>query len=176
MLFYKAWLESKSRFLAGVAVVIGVCTLYIRLRPILIPGWISDLQNPHWSGRPKWLYLGVHDLNFYAWHFLYENKLQQVWVVFAILLSFGGLVREKQMGISTFSLGLPLSRRRWLLTRMLVAAAESVSLAFIAAIAIRLASWSIQEPYSVSQIFAHCLLISVAGVVFVALGAIFSTV
>src|SRR5579864_8051509 len=125
MLFYKAWLESRLRFLSGVAAVIEVCTLYIRLRPILVPGWISDRQNPHWSGRPTWLYLGVHDLNFYAWHFLYENKLQQAWALFAILLSFGGLVREKQMGTSTFSLGLPVSRRRWFLTRVLVAATES---------------------------------------------------
>src|SRR5437773_2454987 len=125
MLFYKAWLESRLRFLVGLAVVTAVCILYIRLRPILVPGWIMDLQNPQWSGRPSWLYLGVHDLNFYAWHFLYENKLQQVWVLFAILLSFGGLVREKEQGTSAFSLSLPVSRNRWLMTRMLVATAES---------------------------------------------------
>lgn len=175
MLFYKAWLESRARFLVGVAAIIGICTLYIRLRPILVPGWISDLQNPHWSGRPRWLYLGVHDLNFYTWHFLYENKLQQVWVVFAILLSFGGLLREKQIGTSAFSLGLPVTRRRWLLTRILVATAESIVLAFTAVITVSLASWSIREPYSVIQIVAHCLLIAVAGVIFLALGAIFST-
>ncbi len=129
MLFYKAWLESRMRFLMGLASVITICTLYIELRPILVPGWITDLQNPRWSGRPSWLYLGVHDVNFYAWHFLYENKLQQVLVVFTILLSFGGLVREKQLGTSTFSLGLPVSRRHWFLTRTLVAATETVALA-----------------------------------------------
>lgn len=175
MLVYKAWLESKFRFFAGLAVVISVCTLYIRLRPILIPGWISDLQNPHWSGRPRWLYLGVHDLNFYAWHFLYENKLQQAWVLFAILLAFGGLARERQMGTSAFSLGLPVTRSRWFLTRMFVAAAESQLLALAAVIVVRFASWSIHEPYGAAQILAHCLLIAVAGVVFVALGAISST-
>ena len=176
MLFYKAWLESRFRFLAGLVVITSVCTLYIRLRPTLIPGWISDLQNPHWSGRPRWLYLGVHDLNFYAWHFLYENKLQQAWVLFAILLAFGGLLRERQIGTSAFSLGLPVTRSRWLLTRMFVAAAESLLLAFAAVIVVRLASWSIHEPYGASQILAHCLLIAVSGVVFLALGAIFSTV
>lgn len=176
MLFYKAWLESRVRFLFGVAAVIAVCILYIQLRPILIPGWITDLQNPHWSGRPNWLYRGVHDLNFYAWHFLYENKLQQVWVVFAILLSFGGLVREKQIGTSTFSLGLPVSRKRWFLTRMLVAAAEGLVLALIAVAGVSLASQNIHEPYGTNQILAHCLLIAVAGAVFLGLGALFSTV
>ena len=176
MLFYKAWLESRMRFFSGIATVVAVCTLFIRLRPILVPGWISDLQNPHWSGQPRWLYLGVHSLNFYAWHFLYENKLQQVWVVFAILLSFGGLVREKQMGTSTFSLGLPVTRRKWLLTRMVVAAVESVLLAFAAAGAITVSSWSIHESYGTGQILAHCLLIAGAGAVFLALGSLFSTV
>src|SRR2546430_4080602 len=169
MLFYKAWLESKLRFLVGVAAVIAVCVLYIRVRLILVPDWIAELQNPKWSGRPTWLFHGVHDLNFYAWHFLYENKLQQVWVLFAILLSFGGLVRERQIGASTFSLGLPVSRRRWFLTRVLVAAAESVSLALIAVGAVSLASWSIHEPYGATQIAAHCLLIAAAGTVFISL-------
>jgi len=176
MIFYKAWLESKVRFLGGLASVIAVCTLYIRLRPVLVPGWITDLQNPHWSGRPTWLFFGVHDLNFYAWHFLYENKLQQVWVLFVILLSFGGLAREKQVGTSTFSLGLPVSRRRWILTRTLVAAAQSIVLALTAVVAISLASWSIHEPYGTPQIFAHCLLIAAAGMMFLGLGAMLSTV
>jgi hypothetical protein len=118
----------------------------------------------------------VHDVNFYAWHFLYENKLQQVWVVFAILLSFGGLMREKQQGTATFSLSLPVSRKRWFLMRMLVAAAEGVLLGLTAMITVILASWSIHEPYGASQIFAHCLLIATSGAVFLALGAIFSTV
>ena len=95
MLFYKAWLESRLRFLVGLAAVTAVCILFIRLRPILVEDWKRVLQDPHWSGRPTWLFVGVHDLNFFAWHFLYENKLQQVWVLFAILLSFGGLVRER---------------------------------------------------------------------------------
>lgn len=176
MLFYKAWLESKLRFVAGMGAVVAVCTLFMRLRPILVPDWISDLQNPHWSGRPAWLYLGVHDLNFFAWHFLYENKLQQVWVVFAILLSFGGLGREKRPGTCTFSLGLPVSRRRWFVTRMLVAAVESVLLSLMAVVTVLLTSWSIHETYNATQILAHCALIAAAGAVFLALGAFFSTI
>src|SRR6266446_8321809 len=175
MLFYKAWLESRSRFLVGVAAVIGVCVLYIRVRLILVPDWIAELQNPKWSGRPTWLFLGVNDLIFYAWHFLFENKLQQVWVLFAILLSFGGLVREKEQGTSAFSLSLPVSRNRWLIDRMLVATAESFVLGLVAALAVLLASWSIHQPYPLCQLIAHCLLIVTAGVVFLALGAVFST-
>ena len=175
MLLYKAWLESRLRFLVGLAAVIGVCVLYIRVRLILVPDWIAELQNPKWSGRPTWLFLGVHDLNFYAWHFLFENKLQQVWVLFAILLSFGGLAREREQGTSAFSLSLPVSRSRWLMTRMLVATAESFVLGLAAALAVLLASWSIHERCPLSQVIAHCLLIVTAGVVFLALGAVFST-
>lgn len=175
MLFYKAWLESRLRFLVGLAAVTAVCILFIRLRPMLVADWIVELHNPRWSGRPAWLSLGVRDLNFYAWHFLFENKLQQVWALFAILLSFGGLLREKEQGTSTFSLGLPVSRKRWLLTRMLVAATESVLLGLTAAIVVPLVSWSIHEQYPVSQVIAHCLLMVTAGAVFLALGGLFST-
>jgi ABC-type transport system involved in multi-copper enzyme maturation permease subunit len=175
MLFYKAWLESRLRFLVGFAAVTTVCVLYIRLRPVLVPGWIADLRNPQSSGRPAWLSLGVHDLNFYAWHFLFENKLQQFWVLFAILFSFGGLLREKENGTSAFSLGLPVSSRRWLKTRLLVAAAESILLGLTAAIVVPLVAWSIHESYPVSQVIAHCLLIVCAGTVFLALGGVFST-
>ena len=135
MLFYKAWLESRLRFLVGLAAVTAVCILFIRLRPILVEDWKRVLQDPHWSGRPTWLFVGVHDLNFFAWHFLYENKLQQVWVLFAILLSFGGLVREKEQGTAAFSLSLPVSRSRWLMTRMLVSIAEGFVLGLAATLA-----------------------------------------
>lgn len=175
MLFYKAWLESRLRFLVGVAAVTALCVLFIRLRPILIPDWIGVLHDPKWSGRPSWLYLGVHDLNFYTWHFLFENKLQQVWVLFAILLSLGGLVREKDKGTSAFSLSLPVSRNRWLMTRMFVAMVESLALGLVAALAVPMVSWSIHEWSPFSQVIAHCLLIVAAGVVFLALGAVFST-
>ena len=175
MLFYKAWLESRLRFLVGLAAVTAVCILYIRLRLILVPDWRLVLQDPHWSGRPTWLFFGVHDLNFYAWHFLYENKLQQVWVLFAILLSFGGLVREKEQGTSTFSLSLPVSRNRWLTTRMLLASAESLVLGLAPTLVLPMASWSIHEPYPFPQVIAHCLLIVTAGGIFLALGAVFST-
>jgi len=175
MLFYKAWFESRLRFLVGLAAVTAVCILYIRLRLILVPDWRLVLQDPHWSGRPTWLFAGVHDLNFYAWHFLYENKLQQVWVLFAILLSFGGLVREREQGTSAFSLSLPVSRNRWLMTRMLLATAESLVLGLAAALVLPLASWSIQERYPFPQVIAHCLLMVTAGGIFLALGAVFST-
>jgi ABC-2 type transport system permease protein len=175
MLFYKAWLESRMRFLVGLAAVTAVCILYIRLRLILVPDWRLVLQDPHWSGRPTWLFVGVHDLNFFAWHFLYENKLQQVGVLFAILLSFGGLVREMEQGTAAFSLSLPVSRSRWLMTRMLVSIAEGFVLGLAATLAVTFASWSIHEQYALSQVIAHCLLIVTAGIVFFAMGAVFST-
>lgn len=84
-------------------------------------------------------------------------------MLFAILLAFGGLARERQIGTSAFSLGLPVTRSRWFLTRMFVAAAESQLLALAAVIVVRFASWSIHEPYGAAQTIAHCLLIAVAG-------------
>ena len=62
--------------------------------------------------------LGIHNYGWYLWHYLYNNYLQQVWALFALLFAFGGLIREKSAGSVLFSLSLPVSRRRWLFTRL----------------------------------------------------------
>ena len=120
MLWYKAWMESRFRFVAGVLSITALSILYVRLHPVLIPQWIGASRDPLlW--KPAWLPLGISDYQFYIWHFVFDYQLQWLWVLFVVLLSFGGLVREQAQGTSTYSLGLPVTRRRWLLTRAALA-------------------------------------------------------
>ena len=147
MLFYKAWLESRVRFFAGVLVTIGICLIYIRLHLTLVPGWIMAMGQPK-EPKPWWLELGIREYGFYLWHFLYENKLQQALVLFAVLFGLGGLSRERVTGVALFSLGLPVSRRKWLVTRTAVAMMQSSLLGLCALLAITIASASIHQKFS----------------------------
>jgi ABC-type transport system involved in multi-copper enzyme maturation permease subunit len=114
--------------------------------------------------------LGIHEYGWYLWHYLYENYLQQVWALFAALFAFGGLIREKANGTVLFSLGLPVSRRRWLLTRLAVAFVESAALSLFAVVVVFAWSLTIHQPYSQSQVLLHAMLMVAAGVFMIALG------
>jgi ABC-type transport system involved in multi-copper enzyme maturation permease subunit len=177
MLFYKAWVESRWRFICGAVAVTALSILFVRLHPILIPQWRLGLalQDPH-AIKPRWLPLGVSDYRFYIWHFLFDFRLQNLWVLLAIVLSFGGLLREHANGTVAFSLSLPVTRNRWLISRVLIAFLETTVLAWIPAVVVPIASVSVGQSYPIGQGFAHGLLMAGVGSVFVGLAAFLSLI
>ena len=169
MLLYKAWVETRVRFFAGLIAASVVCIYYIHSHTWLVSMWTQEMQNPrgyHFS----WMPLGIQEYGWYLWHYLYENYLQQVWALFAALFTFGGLIREKASGTVLFSLGLPVSRRRWLLTRLSVALLESVALSLFAVGVIFAGSLMIHQSYSHAQVLLHAVLMVGGGVFLIALG------
>jgi hypothetical protein len=169
MLLYKAWIETRVRFFAGLIAAAIVCIYYMDSHAWLVGMWTRELQNPkgyHFS----WMPLGIHEYDWYLWHYLYDNYLQQVWALFAILFAFGGLIREKSSGTALFSLGLPVSRRRWLLTRLAVALLESITLSLFAVLVVVIGSAVIHQTFSLSQVLLHTALMISAGVFLIAFG------
>jgi len=175
MLFYKAWVESRSRFIFGAVALTALSVLFVRLHPILIPQWQVALQDPH-AIKPQWLPLGVSDYRFYVWHFLFDFRLQNLWVLFAIVLSFGGLLREDANGTAVYSLSLPVTRNRWMISRVLIAFLETSLLSCVPALVVPIASVSVGQSYPIGQGFAHGLLMAGVGSVFVGLAALLSLV
>jgi ABC-type transport system involved in multi-copper enzyme maturation permease subunit len=175
MLWYKVWLESRARFFVGVLAVTAVAILYVRLHPVLIPQWVLASQQPQ-TPKPAWLPLGIASYEFYIWHFLFDYQLQWLWGLFAVVLSFGGLGREQAYGTAIYSLGLPVTRRQWLLTRATAAFLETVLLALVAAGVVSLVSRTIGQAYPVEQGIGHGLLLAGGGALFVAFALAVSTV
>jgi hypothetical protein len=169
MLFYKAWVETRVRFIAGLIAVSVVCIYYMNSHAMLVYYWTQDIQNPK-GYHFEWQPLAVHEYGWYLWHFLYDNYLQQVWGLFAVLFAFGGLIRERSSGAALFSLGLPVSRRRWLLSRLSVAVLESLALSLFAVVVILAGSSIIHQSYSHTQVLLHAMLMVGAGVFLIALG------
>jgi ABC-type transport system involved in multi-copper enzyme maturation permease subunit len=118
----------------------------------------------------------VSDYRFYIWHFLFDFRLQNLWVLFAIVLSFGGLLREHINGTAVFSLSLPVTRNRWLISRVLIAFLETFVLSCVPAFVVPIASFSVGQSYPIGQGFAHGLLMAGIGSVFVGLAAFLSLV
>ena len=169
MLLYKAWVETRVRFFAGLIAAAIVCSFYVEQHAWLVEMWTRELQNPK-GYHFAWMPLGIHEYGWYLWHYLYDNYLQQVWALFALLFAFGGLIREKNNGTVLFSLGLPVSRRRWLLTRLTIAALESIALSLFAVVVVLIGSAVIRQSFSLTQILLHTALMVAAGVFIIAFG------
>ncbi len=157
-LFYKAWLETRLRFLMGLVAVSIVCIFQIEQH--------NTHDFSHWFG----VRLGFSAYGWFLWQYLYVYFLQQVWALFAVLLAFGGLIREKASGTISFSLGLPVSRTRWMAIRLAVVLMESAAMSFFAVLVVIAGSAIIHQTFSVSQVFLHAVLMVAAGVLVIALG------
>ena len=169
MLLYKAWLETRVRFFAGLIAAAIVCIYNIDSHAWLVEMWTREWQNPN-GYHFSWMPLGIHDYGWYLWHYLYNNYLQQVWALFAILFAFGGLIRERSTGAVQFSLSLPIRRRRWLFTRLAVALLESIALSLFAVLVVVIGSAVIHQTFSLSEVLLHTALMVAAGVFMIAFG------
>src|ERR1039457_1451784 len=94
MLLYKAWIETRVRFFVGLAAAAIVCIYNMGSHAWLVELWTRDWQDPK-GYHFAWMPLGIHNYGWYLWHYLFDNYLQQVWALFAVLFAFGGLIRER---------------------------------------------------------------------------------
>ena len=106
MLWYKAWLESRVRFVIALMLCVAFCSELIISLPRAGSGKV-DLVGLH----------GVH----YALVF--------VWILGVTLLMMGGLLSERAIGSSSFTLSLPVSRLHLMAVRTVVGFIESIVLA-----------------------------------------------
>ena len=158
MLIRKAWLESKARFTAS-AIVLTILGISTVLRaPATIAGW-ERIHRGEQMSYPL-----------YIWLSLPHGFLQFLWVIAAVVLGLGGLLREDALGSSGFSLSLPVSRRRHVLTRATVGAVEAIALGFIPGLIVVLLSPLIQRSYPLSQALMFGTMFVLAGLIFYALG------
>jgi ABC-type transport system involved in multi-copper enzyme maturation permease subunit len=110
----------------------------------------------------------------YIWLSLSHGYLQFLWVIAAVVLGLGGLIREESVGSSGFSLALPVSRREHVVTRAGMGAAEALLLGFIPGLIVVALSPMIGRAYPLSQALLFAGMLVLAGLVFYALGFLLS--
>lgn len=163
-LFEKSWHESRQRFLCA---LIGLSTL-VAFVVLTSPGF-------HRGGAiqyPEHLVTGYTE---YIWLALFNYYFQGFWIAAALILSFGGLRREKTMGTISYTLSLPIERSELLLSRLLVGIAEILALGIGPALLVPALSPAVHEHYPVGQIVLFASLMVVAGIIFFCFGFLLSS-
>ncbi len=152
MLWYKAWLETRSRFLIA---LVGCTVLCSRLVVVFLK-----------NGAPNQLGQVLH-----ATH----ETLASVWLLAITLIMMGGLLREKAAGTSSFTLSLPVSRLRLMSARISIGLLEAILLAVLPWIAMLFAARVAGKFQFISQAGLHLFLLLGGGLLFLAVAFLISS-
>lgn len=181
MLWHKAWLETRGRFLGGLALslIVGFGVIYDfrateRLLPVVrtIDPSTLDTSGPLGAAIKEGLQAQQSFRGFVWWQW-YRQNLTYLVVVFGALLGAGGLL-ARSGGATLFTLSLPVSRNRLIGTRAAIGLAELLVLATVPSLWISLLAPSIGQSYSVLDVLAHGICMFVVGAVFFCLAALLS--
>src|SRR5690242_17401894 len=163
MLWYKAWRESRARFLLLVLFTLGFCLYWIIL-------WRANVRENLARGHPTLVTMA------YGAVFPVQRLAVAYLVVFVPLLSMGGLLRERGRGTAGLLLSIPMSRARHMSTRAAVGAAEMAVLAALPAVLIPAFLPLVKEAHPVPVALHFILLWFVCGAPIFALGFLSSAV
>jgi hypothetical protein len=181
MLWHKAWLETRGRFLAGLALslIVGIGVIYDfrateRLLPLVrnMDPAALDTSGPIGAALKEGI-AAQQTFRGFVWWQWYRQNLTFLVVIFSALLGAGGLL-AKSGGATLFTLSLPVSRTRLIGTRAAVGLAELLVLAIVPSLWMALLSPSIGQSYSIVDVLAHGFCMFVVGSVFFSLAALLS--
>ena len=156
MLWYKAWLETRARFNIALLGIAAFSSYWVYHGDTLVP---SDT-------RPEYYYSVLHSSH---------ANFAIIWVLAVTLLMMGGLVREKAVGASSFTLALPLSRARLMGVRICVGLLQSMALVLVPWGAMFLIAINTGKAHSIAQAWFHILLVAGGGLLFFAIALLVST-
>jgi hypothetical protein len=160
MLWYKAWRESRVRFILSVVVwtFLSIGLMY-SARTSFPPPDRPDLPYSAW-----------------VWANIYGNMSPTVFVILAMILGLGGLQRERPVGSAPFTLSLPVTRLRLVAVRGAVGVLQVAVLSFIPAMLIpTLSPLLAGHSYPETQALQFGLLFTMWGILAFAVGFFWSS-
>jgi hypothetical protein len=176
MLWYKSWLETRWRFLIGVAILCcsAAVTVFtypkvqelMEYVPTNLGGMIGD--------RIREAAELASSFRGYVWSQWLRQNLVQTGTLFAVLLGIASVFTPSRGAL--FTLSLPVSRQRVLGVRAITGLAELFSLAFLPSLLLPLLAPAIHQSYSAGDALAHGLCFFVVASLFFSLALFFSTV
>jgi ABC-type transport system involved in multi-copper enzyme maturation permease subunit len=158
MLWYKAWRESRTRFLVSAVTIAGLSAGFV----------VCHRAAAEISDRPL-TYME------YIWRIVYKGYLRELYVLLALLLGVGGLLRERGFGTAGFTLTLPVSRLRIVSARAAVGLAQVAVLSLLPAFAIPALSPFVGEIYPWPQALQFALLWAAGGALVFMIGFLASS-
>jgi hypothetical protein len=182
MLWQKAWLETRSRFLIGLVLIVisalGIIYNYRATQALMpiaraIDPATIDAKGPLAGAIREGLEV-QRDFRGYVWFQWYRQNLTNLMVIFAALLGSGGLL-SRSLGGTLFTLSLPVSRERLIHVRAGLGLAEVLALAMVPSLLLPLCGQAIGESYRLLDVLAHGACIFVVSAVFFSLATLLST-
>lgn len=176
MLWYKAWLETRWRFVVGMALLLCFGAVVVLTHPLLeqikvelpnLPGGLNE------QVREALALMASYEG--YVWSQWFGKNLLQFWTLFAVLLGAGGLATEASRGTALWTLSLPVTRRRLLGVRAGVGAAELLALAIVPTLLVWALSPLVGQRYSLADALAYALMTFAGGMFFYGLALLLST-
>ncbi len=164
MLYYKAWQESRARFLLG-AVTLAVFCVAIILLHEQIRGSQGIVPN-----------MRAHSYSAHIYNLIYGTAKGMILLLLLPFLGLGGLLREKASGTAGFTLALPVSRFRLVEAHVAVGLLELAVLALLPALIVPAISPLVHQSYPVSQALHFSALWFVCGAEIFATAFLFSVV
>ncbi len=180
MLWYKAWLETRWRFLIGLALLlVGACGVVVEYHAVqgLLPLASSLGRSDGTLGRAVERAIAVQSTyRGYVWWNWFGQSLPHLWILFAAIIGTGGLVAQVPTGESLFTLSMPASRAEILATRAATGLGELLVLALAPSLIVPILSAAVGQAFGAGDalVFGACLF--VAGSMFFALASLLSTV
>lgn len=156
MLWYKAWLETRVRFLICLLAMTVLCVYTVS----------CDNQMADSRTALSFYYSVIHGAH---------GLIGGCWIAVISFLTAGGLLREKSVGAASFTLALPFSRGRLMGVRVAVCLIEAAALIVIPSFAICIEDSMIGKPYPLSQMWFHMVLLISGGLVFFAIALLITS-
>jgi hypothetical protein len=178
MLWYKAWLDTRWRFLVGlgVLVILACGTVYDYLAvERLMPMARAISMSGELGRRLREAVDLEREFRGFVWLQWFKQNLSQAGTLLAVLLGSGSLLSTSARG-ALFTLSLPVTRRELLMTRAAIGLAEWLALAMVPSLLIPLLAPVVGQSYSVVDSVVHAFCVFVVGGTFFGLAFLLSTI
>ena len=183
MLWHKAWLETRWRFISALVILTllagGNVYDYLATERLL-PQLNATTSTPvaEATGIADAIREAIEvqkDFRGFVWYQAFRQNLTQMGVFFALLLGCGGLLSESSKGSALFTLSLPVTRKQLLGARTGTGFAQLFALAMIPPLSIPILAPSIGQHFTIVDALAHGVCIFFVGAVFFSLASFLST-
>ena len=118
MLWYKAWRESRGRFLIAASLITAMCLVYTLFHAQLYPGIAKG-------------HSAVGNYTQYIHWTIFGGATRGVLQLSCLLLGLGGLQRDRKQNTLGYTLSLPVTRFRLLISRAVVGILQVLVLAAV---------------------------------------------
>ena len=167
MLWYKAWLETRARFLTSLTTFTVFSGIFVQ------HALYVSCSNTFPCAQGLILPDKQRDLNFLL--MVTQNYLVIMWVLAVVLLGMGGIVREKAIGTASLTLALPVSRLRILKVRVGMGVVQAIFLAVAPWITVLLVCWLAGLHVSITQVGLYVVLLLGGGLIYFAMAVLVSS-